>query len=816
MQNKTCQFLLCFLLISGYCLSAEFPTERQDNHDVFPRPKNSVTVEANPPAFVWLPVEEAASYTLTVRNKRNNRPALKVNIEENVYAPQSMLTAGEYEWTVEAFYLNDSTIAVRRPYDFSLPKNCVEFPFPDIEHLYDQIKSYHPRLVFDKNDLEDIRSTLNTTRAQAWQNVKKMADKSLNIGVPRPPWYEDIEEYTPRRLEYRKYYHYLRPYIDQGLQSLSLAWLMTGDEKYLNAAKRILFEVIQWPADGITSVKHIGFDEPGLSFAKCLHRAYDWLYNGLAEAERERVRQHLIARARDTWQRVGINRPFLQRPGSSHDGRLIGYLCEQALVLAGEAPEDDVKKWLDHSLTAFWTVFPHWRGRDGGWAEGIGYAATYNIRATVWIESCVSALNLDLWEKPYFQKIRNYFLYCARPNDEFWPFGDGAERGPRSTSSRAKLLRPLMSHYAQRFKDPACQWWANNVPLDDSTVYNPIVPMILSKKINAKAPEKHKNASVFSGIGWAALHSDLAHLENDIFFLFKSSPFGSVSHNHADQNSFYLSVGGRALAIPSGYYGPVYGMPHHAEWTRSTKANNTILVNGKGQKKRDFRAVGSITTFNHQDKLSYFCGDAAPAYKGALQTFKRHVMYVRPNLFVILDELEAPEPAAFQWLLHAPEKMIIDEHAQSIEIHRHQKYASFRLYNSTDKPFAFTQTNKFDPPYDTGTDSTFHVTVEKHWHLQAETQSQNRAVRIAAILHADNESVQAIDYQHAGGWAGARIENENGIATVWARLATDAPLPESLSVIPMQNNSELVVVGIWQSNDAQMSYLSNLSLNKKD
>ncbi len=816
MRHKICQFQFCFLLIFRCCLLADFPVERQDDYDVFPRPENGVTVEANPPAFVWLPVEDAASYTLTVRNKRNNQPVLKINIEENVYAPQSTLAAGDYEWTVEAYDSSGSSLGVRSPFDFTLPESSSEFPFPDIDSLFIKIESHHPRLVFDKNKLGHIRSTLHTTRAQAWHNVKKMADKSLNIGVPEPPWYKDIEEYTPRRLEYRKYYHHLRPYIDQGLQSLSLAWLMTGDEKYLTAAKRILFEVIQWPADGITSVKHIGFDEPGLSFAKCLHRVYDWLYNGLTENERKRVRQHVIARARDTWQRVGIDRPFLQRPGSSHDGRLIGYLCEQALVLAGEAPEEEVKKWLDHSLTAFWTVFPHWRGKDGGWAEGIGYAAAYNIRATVWIESCLSALNLNLWKKPYFEKIRNYFLYCARPNDEFWPFGDGAERGPRSTSSRAKLLRPLMSHYAQRFDDPACQWWADHVPLSDNTLTDPVVPMILGKEVKGTPPEEHKNAAVFRGIGWAALHSDLADPENDVFFLFKSSPFGSVSHSHADQNSFYLSVGGRALAIPSGYYGPVYGMPHHAEWTRSTKANNTILVNGCGQEKRDFRATGSITTFKHQDKLTHLCGDAAPAYKDSLTTFKRHVLYVRPNVFVILDDLKTDEPSTFQWLLHSLEKMHVDADNQTVGIQRHNVTATFRLASSLSIPLQFSQTDRFDPPYDTGTDSTFDVNVKNHWHLTAGTQTPQRDVRIAAIVLADQDPMKNIEYQDTNGWVGARIQEKDGTASVWARLTDEASLPEQLSALPVKNARELVVIGTWQPHDGQIQYLSNISLTDKD
>ena len=59
------------------------------------------------------------------------------------------------------------------------------------------------------------------------------------------------------------------------------------------------------------------------------------------------------------------------------------------------------------------------------------------------------------------------------------------------------------------------------------------------------------SAALFRGIGWAGLHSALDNPQRDTFFLFKSSPFGSVSHSHADQNSFAIMKGGRALAIPT-------------------------------------------------------------------------------------------------------------------------------------------------------------------------------------------------------------------------------------------------------------------------
>ena len=64
---------------------------------------------------------------------------------------------------------------------------------------------------------------------------------------------------------------------------LSLAFLMTEANRYADAAKRILPEIVSWPTDDddVTSVSARWGDEPGLSSSKCAHFAYDWFYDAL-------------------------------------------------------------------------------------------------------------------------------------------------------------------------------------------------------------------------------------------------------------------------------------------------------------------------------------------------------------------------------------------------------------------------------------------------------------------------------------------------------------------------------------------------------
>ena len=78
-------------------------------------------------------------------------------------------------------------------------------------------------------------------------------------------------------------------------------------------------------------------------------------------------------------------------------------------------------------------------------------------------------------------------------------------------------------------------------------------------------------------------HSCLTNAAEDVAFYFRSSPYGSVSHGHQDQNAFALAAYGEPLAIPSGYYN-FWGSLHHFGWTQQTKAKCAITFDGgKGQ-----------------------------------------------------------------------------------------------------------------------------------------------------------------------------------------------------------------------------------------
>ena len=146
----------------------------------------------------------------------------------------------------------------------------------------------------------------------------------------------------------------------------------------------------------------------------------------------------------------------------------------------------------------------------------------------------------DLWQKPFFRKYPDFLTYCISPVGEISPFGDAEENPVAGPTAR---LASMFLYYAHVFGDGGLRWWAELLedgkqePSQDPL--SNIRMMYVRDTIQPIKPDLPPDMA-FPGIGWAALHSDITHPENDLMLLFKSSPYGSASHSHSDQNSFAI------------------------------------------------------------------------------------------------------------------------------------------------------------------------------------------------------------------------------------------------------------------------------------
>src|SRR5690606_31511710 len=128
--------------------------------------------------------------------------------------------------------------------------------------------------------------------------------------------------------------------------------------------------------------------------------------------------------------------------------------------------------------------------------------------------------------------------------------------------------------------DRYVKWWSDTV--NTNPVHIPL-QYVSQSGVKPKPPVDIAQARLFPQTGQlSAFDRFYDHGGSRIFF--RSSPWGSHSHSHADQNGFVIHDNGEILAADVGYY-TYYGDEYHSQWSYTSNTHNTILVNGEGQPK---------------------------------------------------------------------------------------------------------------------------------------------------------------------------------------------------------------------------------------
>ncbi|MBN2309613.1 MAG: heparinase II/III family protein, partial [Candidatus Hydrogenedentes bacterium] len=248
-----------------------------------------------------------------------------------------------------------------------------------------------------------------------------------------------------------------------------------------------------------------------------------------------------------------------------------------------------------------------------------------------------------------------------------------------------------------------------------------------------------------------------------------SDPFGAISHAHADQNAFTIEAFGEALAIVSGYY-PWYGSDHHRNWQWESKSSNTITFDGGiGQVVRDAKSKGRIVAFLPGNAYDYVEADASAAYQGRLSRCVRKVVHLRPGVFILFDDVAAPEPHTLEWRLHALSEMTLDEDFQRLTVAQGDARMAVRLFYGEN--LAFSQTSEFEYPPERGGDDQYHFV--------ASTPGQVTAIRLVTVLMpyrkgAEN-ALPVVEPVLCDAGRAVRIKDSTGVHLVAFRTAPDKP-----------------------------------------
>jgi len=634
-------------------------------------PEEGAALTENPPRFTWLPVvDEAARYVLRLSTDPEfpeGATQLFTDLPLNFLTPDAALPPGRWHWSYAVWDAAAKRPATRwsRSRAFDLPEGLPETPLPGRADRYARADMAHPRLWLGPKELKAFRKAVAADPQHCnWQNF---FDKSVAPWLDR----EIMAEPAPYPNNTRTAPIWRQTYIDcqeliYAIRHLAIAGKVLGDEAMVARSKEWLLSAADWDPAGTTSRGYT--DEWAFRVAVALAWGYDWLRDVLDAEEEARVRQALLARTREVADHVIRHAHIHLFPYDSHAVRSVSaVLVPACIALLDEEPE--AREWLDYSIEFLWTVYSPWGDADGGWAEGPHYWMTGMAYLTEAANLLRNFTGLNLYERPFFQKTGDFPLYTKAPDTRRATFGDDSTMGDLPCLKIGYNLR----QYAGVTGNPAYQWYfdeiCRNDPGTEGAFYNygwwdlnfdDLMYRHDWPQVEGAAPGPQDRLRWFKGIGWAAIQSHMDDPDRHLQFVMKSSPFGSISHSHGDQNAFCLSAFGEDLAIQSGHY-VAFNSTMHQGWRRQTRSKNAILIDGKGQyadkdKARAMAATGRILAAEDRGEEIYIHGDATEAYRSLspeVTHVSREVHFVHDDYFVIVDSIDAESPVSIDWLLHA-------------------------------------------------------------------------------------------------------------------------------------------------------------------
>ena len=302
---------------------------------------------------------------------------------------------------------------------------------------------------------------------------------------------------------------------------------------------------------------------------------------------------------------------------------------------------------------------------DGSDQEGPGYW-TYGAEYLLKYQQLASEqLGIKL-DSPWFQKTAEYFIAMTLPLDSVVPHKSVFNTAD-CTSEAYYGPEYLLRRLAAMNKDSAAQEMADKVealgavlsPADwlNFIWYDPSVP---AHGLAALPTLQH-----FPDLDLLVARSDRSGQESAIVMR-AGPPLGKrvqamhipydigTAHTHPDINHITLFADGDYLLLDNGYTA-----------VKDTHQHNTLVVNGKQQvgggaqwtKWPSYPVPDpqpSLKAVTPQTAFDYWVGEGAAAYPSSvgLTRFDRHVLFAKPNILLVVDDIVTSSDAEFLLLWH--------------------------------------------------------------------------------------------------------------------------------------------------------------------
>ena len=449
------------------------------------------------------------------------------------------------------------------------------------------------------------------------------------------------------------------------LDYLSLAYLMTDDNRYANAIKEVLLQAVKadtWGSAEMLARQPVWRADLGLAHKAYMTAiGYDAVYQQLTSSERKQIAEGLNRLALEPC--LG---DWLLEPTRIHSLNSMGHnwwtscACMGgilALSLQNELPEARrMAERLNEALPEWFSFAgdvlqnkPKSFDAAGGMYESLNYA-NFGIQEALqfrlaWKHAMPGHPVPDI---PELKPLASYFLHVCYPRTGMLynlNFGD-SHRNVCAEST-------LMLLYALGDEDTNILWYINQVEQGqhrDGYFLNRPMGLLYTPDLR-KAPIEPKigKSQLFADFGWATMRTSW---QKDATMLAVKSGH-TWNHSHADASSFILYHKGVDILKDGGNCW--YPNPAYRNYFFQSEAHNVVLFNGRGQSRyqqyHGSMLDGRLHYLLDGGNCRYVLADATGPYADQFHRYFRHFLWI-DNVIYVIDDLGTHEAGEFQWLWH--------------------------------------------------------------------------------------------------------------------------------------------------------------------
>lgn len=678
------------------------------------------------------------------------------------FNPEKPLTAGVWYW--QYGYVENGTTAWKTVQQLTVEDNAHKFCPPSLKEVLKQVPTSHPRVWVMKDEWKAFMEHSKSAPERQW--FLEFADKALAVPMStlkdiKTHLASGLTDEVKRKAMITRESRRIIDREEKNSEALIRAYLLTQDKRYADEALKRVLTMADWDKS-----KSVTGDFNAATLLSLCSMAYDSFHDILTKEQK----QILLEQIKDKGSAMYnlYNNHLENHIADNHVWQMtLRILTMAAFSTYNELPE--ATTWVDYCYNVWLARFPG-LNKDGGWHNGDSYF-TVNTRTLIEVPYFYSKLTgFDFFSDPWYQGNIMYTIYQQPPFSKSGGNGSSHQNVQRPNSIRIGYLDALARLTGNTYAADFVRRTLNNNPdyLKKALLAKPGDLSWFRLQCDKPLPQGEGLATlpmgyVFPETGLASFMTNWDRVGGNAMLSFRSSPYGSTSHALANQNAFNTFFGGKSLFYSSG---------HHIEFTddhsvychRATRAHNSILVNGMGQR-IGTEGYGWIPRYYVGEKIGYVLGDASNAYgkvisplwktrfeqsklnaspengwdENHVKTFRRHIVTLGTSgLVFIYDELEADEPVTWSYLLHTvTEPMTVNKEKEYVHIQATNKGGASDAYLFSAGAVETETTDQFFFPavnWLRADDKGNFPPYANHWHFTA-TSEKAQVYRFATIIN---------------------------------------------------------------------------------